>query len=44
MEDYFRNVNCEYALIDVFAYNEAVINFYRKQGYHNRMLVDIKKL
>ena len=44
MEDYFRSINCEYVVIDVFAYNESAINFYRKQGYHTRMLVDIKKL
>ena len=44
MEDYFKSINCEYILIDVFAYNESAINFYNKQGYHPRMLVDIKKL
>lgn len=44
MEDYFKSINCEYVIIDVFAYNESAINFYRKQGYHTRMLVDIKKL
>ena len=44
MEDYFKSINCEYVVIDVFAYNELAINFYRKQGYHPRMLVDIKKL
>ena len=44
MEDYFKSVNCEYVIVDVFAYNESAINFYNKQGYHTRMLVDIKKL
>ncbi len=44
MEEYFKSINCEYVVIDVFAYNESAINFYRKQGYHTRMLVDIKKL
>jgi ribosomal protein S18 acetylase RimI-like enzyme len=44
MEDYFKSINCEYVVIDVFAYNELAINFYRNQGYHTRMLVDIKKL
>ena len=44
MEDYFKSVNCEYVIVDVFAYNELEINLYRKQGYHTRMLVDIKKL
>lgn len=44
MEEYFKSINCEYVVIDVFAYNESAINFYKKQGYHTRMLVDIKKL
>lgn len=44
MEDYFKENNCEYVLVDVFAYNEKAINFYEKSGYHPRMLVDIKKL
>ena len=44
MEDYFKENNCEYVLVDVFAYNDKAINFYEKSGYHSRMLVDIKKL
>ena len=44
MEDYFKKNNCEYVLVDVFAYNEMAIKFYEKSGYHPRMLVDIKKL
>lgn len=44
MEEYFKSQNCEYVHIDVFAYNDTAINFYRKQGYHTRMLIDIKKL
>ena len=44
MEQYFKSINCEYVIINVFAYNESAINFYKKQGYHTRMLVDIKKL
>lgn len=44
MEDYFKSINCEYVVIDVFAYNDLAISFYRKQGYHTRMLIDIKKL
>ena len=44
MEDYFKSIGCEYVIIDVFAYNDLAINFYNKQGYHTRMLVDIKKL
>ena len=44
MEEYFKSVGCEYIIIDVFAYNEIAIKFYDKQGYHTRMLVDIKKI
>ena len=44
MEEYFKLNNCEYVLVDVFAYNENAINFYDKKGYHTRMHTDIKKL
>ena len=44
MEDYFKEQDCEYVLVDVFAYNERGENFYQKQGYHHRMYTDIKKL
>ena len=44
MEEYFKLNNCEYVLVDVFAYNENAINFYNKKGYHPRMYTDIKKL
>ena len=44
MEEYFKSIGCEYVVIDVFAYNELAINFYNKQGYHTRGLIDIKNL
>ncbi len=44
MEDYFKSVDCEYVLVDVFAYNKIGIDFYNKNGYHHRMYTDIKKL
>lgn len=44
MEEYFRSIDCEYVVIDVFAYNEIAIDFYNKEGYHTRGLIDIKKL
>ncbi len=44
MEKYFKFNDCEYVLVDVFAYNENAINFYNKNGYHPRMYTDIKKL
>jgi ribosomal protein S18 acetylase RimI-like enzyme len=44
MEDYFRKINCEYIIVDVFGYNDLALKFYFKQGYHARMLTTIKKL
>ena len=44
MESYFKSIGCEYIFIDVFAYNKNAIEFYKKQGYHTRMLVDAKKI
>ena len=44
LEDYFKANDCEYVLVDVFAYNENAINFYDKKGYHPRMYTNIKKL
>ena len=44
MEEYFISNDCEYVLVDVFAYNENAIKFYDKKGYHPRMYNDIKKL
>lgn len=44
MENYFKQMGCEYILIDVFAYNENAIKFYEKHDYHTRMYVDIKKI
>ena len=44
IEEYFLAQGCEYVLIDVFAYNNKALDFYGKNGYHPRMIVDIKKL
>lgn len=44
MEEYFKSENCEYISVDVFAYNELGINFYKKDGYHSRMEIMIKKI
>lgn len=44
IEEYFKSVDCEYVLVDVFAYNENAIKFYNKSGYHSRMYTNIKKL
>ena len=44
IENYFKSINCEYIIIDVFAYNTNGIKFYEQQGYHTRGLIDIKKI
>lgn len=44
MEQYFKSKGCEYIILDVFAYNENAIKFYNKNGYHTRMLTNIKKI
>ena len=44
MEEYFKGVDCEYIIVDVFAYNEIGINFYNKKGYRSRMETMIKKI
>ena len=36
--------NCKWIHVDVFAYNNRGLNFYRKQGYHTRMDQMIKKV
>ncbi len=44
MEQYFKEAECEYILVDVFAYNEIAKNFYTKNDYHSRMETRIKKI
>lgn len=44
MEDYFLFQECEYVLVDVFAYNDTAIKFYSKNGYHPRIITNIKKI
>jgi ribosomal protein S18 acetylase RimI-like enzyme len=44
MESYFLSQQCEYVLVDVFAYNNVGINFYTKKNFHNRMHTMIKKI
>lgn len=35
---YLKEQNCKKTLIGVFAYNESAISFYKKNGYHERMI------
>lgn len=44
IEKYFKSIDCKYIFIDVFAYNQNAIEFYKKQGYHTRMLINVKKI
>lgn len=44
MEEYFKSVDCEYVIVDVFGYNDLALKFYFEHGYHARMLTTIKKL
>ena len=44
LEDYFKEKECKYVLVDVFAYNENAFKFYNKNNYHSRMHRQIKKL
>ena len=44
MEEYFKDVGCEYIIVYVFGYNENGINFYKNSGYHTRMLTMIKNI
>ena len=44
IENYFKSIDCEYVFLDVFAYNKNAVEFYKKEGYHSRMLIDVKRL
>ena len=44
MEEYFKSMECEYVIVDIFAYNENAINFYKNNNYHSRMITSIKKI
>lgn len=44
MESYFQSIDCTYLSLDVFAYNDKAIRFYKKQNYHTRMLHMIKEI
>lgn len=43
MEDYLKSVGCEDILLAVFAYNNKAMDFYKKHGYHMRMIDMAKK-
>lgn len=43
-EEYFKEKECEYVYLEVFAYNEGAVKFYEKNNYHARMHDLIKKI
>ena len=44
LQDYFKEVGCEYVIVDIFAYNDSAMKFYFKKGFHPRMVTGIKKI
>ena len=44
MEEYFKSINCKAILLDVFSFNESAKEFYKKNGYYNRVEEMMKKL
>lgn len=44
MENYFKEVGCEYIMVDVFGYNEPGNEYYEKLGYRTRIMKKIKKI
>ena len=44
IEEYFKSKDCEYVIVDIFAYNDNAMNFYFKNNYHPRMVTCIKKI
>ena len=44
MEEYFKSIDCEYIIVNVFAYNKIGKNFYSKNDYHTRGEIRIKKI
>lgn len=41
-EGYLKQLGCSAILLDVFAYNEGAIEFYKKHGYNARLIEMIK--
>jgi hypothetical protein len=44
MEQYLRDKGCELIHIEVFAPNKNAYDFYKAQGYSDRMIVVVKEL
>ena len=44
MEEYLKGVGCKDILLGVIAYNEKAYKFYKKHGYHPRMIDMTKTL
>ena len=44
IDEYFKSKDCEYVIVDIFAYNDSAMKFYFKKGFHPRMVTGIKKI
>lgn len=44
MENYFKEIDCEFVMLDVFAYNQTALEFYKRKGYEERMITLFKKV
>ncbi len=44
IQEYFKDKDCEYVIVDVFNYNDNGIKFYLNNGYHTRMITMINKI
>lgn len=42
--NYLKSIGCADVLLSVFAYNKSAINYYEKNGYHDRLIEMTKKL
>ncbi len=42
MENYLKSIGCKGIILDVFAYNETAVRFYKKHGYSARLIEMIK--
>ncbi len=44
MEEYFKDLGCTHISLDVFAYNNHAIDFYKRKGFHDRLVSMMKEI
>ena len=44
IENYFKQIGCEFVQLDLFAYNETAKNFYLKHNYEDVLITMLKKI